>query len=225
MGERSNAGWPAALRGDHGRAEQEQAYLDLGSYLHGVLYNYLCMRRNNLQYLAQMNDHDLSELAGDFVQDTLVGLAQEGLLDKYRPTGKFTSWAAKVAVREAGRQLRRHQWTTSLRLEPATEEADDEGGFPFPELEDTTSPAPERASIYSDVWNVLLHAFATRLNPRQQQALAMRLQEYTTRDIAEMLETTENNVYILISQARRILKEEMLAAGHTMEDILDAFQG
>lgn len=223
MGDRTSADWLAALRGDQGQPEQAEAYADLAEYLHIIIYNYLLRRRSSLLYLAQLDNHDLSELASDFVQDTLLRFAQD-LLEKYRPTGRFTSWAAKVATREAGQQLRRHEWARKERLEPAPDADDSEDGFAFPQLEGTTGLAPERASICSDIWNTIQQAFEAKLGPRQRKALAMRLQGATTSEIAEALETTNNNVYILTYQARKVLKEEMLTAGYTMQEILEAFE-
>jgi RNA polymerase sigma factor (sigma-70 family) len=201
--ERSNEDWLAGLRGQIGSDAQQQAYTDLARFLSVVAYNYLLMRSVNIAVLTTFDPADLAALAEEFVQDTLEKLAahDHALLDGYRGSGRFTSWAAVIVRRVIAKELKKRIWTQRQREEENDSPLAANGGLP---LEVRTS----------------LEECLGKLPERQRQALLRCLvEEESTEDVAAALQTNVNAVYLLVLKAKRKTKECLQAADINYADI------
>ena len=110
---RSNQQWLDELRGDKGVDAQQEAHLDLATYLYVVARNYLRYRRSDINALHTLAEEELNELARDYAQDLLEKFTanQFAQLSKFRGDGKFTSWAAQCLRNDIAGLLRRAPFT------------------------------------------------------------------------------------------------------------------
>src|SRR5687767_4027494 len=95
--------WIIALRGPAG--PREQALGELHALLLRAARFELSRRRSQLAQLAATDVEDLATQAAD---DALMAIL--GKLDSFRGTSRFTTWAYKFALLEAGVKARRRAW-------------------------------------------------------------------------------------------------------------------
>jgi RNA polymerase sigma-70 factor (ECF subfamily) len=95
--------WIAALRGPAG--PRERALSELHSLLLRAARFELSRRRGQLQHLSAPDIDDLGMQAAD---DALMAIL--GKLDGFRGMSRFTTWAYKFALLEAGVKARRRAW-------------------------------------------------------------------------------------------------------------------
>lgn len=217
MSQRTNQNWLDELRRDRGEEQQRLAYEDLAGYLYVVVYNYLQMRQTNLTVLAHFAPKELAALAQDFVQDTLEKLARDdhALLDQFRGTGRFLSWAAQIARHEAGQELRKSYWT---RREPFPEEHPPElepeewsPSFTLEALIDHSTP--ENTAILDQVVAVLQRCL-DKLQERRRLAFWGCIAEGRSAGfVTTALNTTDNAVHILVYRAKRDLRKCLRGTG------------
>lgn len=201
--DRSNEEWLAGLRGQKGYAAQQQAYRDLGRFLHVVAYNYLLMRCGNIPVLTTFAPEDLTALAEEFVQDTLEKLAanNHALLNGYQGSGQFTSWAAVIVRRVIGKELQKRIWTQRQRTQ------------------ENEAPFVGGGGLSLAVRTSLEECLA-KLPERQRQALLRCLvEEEAAQEVAAALKTNANAVYLLVLKAKRKTKECLQMAGIGYADI------
>src|SRR5689334_14497507 len=110
--ELSSDEWLAALRGS-GRAH-EQAVTKLHGLLLGAARFELSRRRAALSFVR---GEELEDIATQAADDALMAVL--GKLDDFRGASRFTTWAYKFALLEAGVRLRRRAWQDrEVVLEP-----------------------------------------------------------------------------------------------------------
>ena len=223
MDERSDQEWVAQLR-DGERQVQRQAFLDLGRYLHRAVLNYLHRRRNDVLRLRGLDNQELEELARGFTQEALRIVWEK--LPTYAGRGRFTSWAAVIAVRTAGYELRKAYWDEERLSPPEGDQDASDMGVTFSwQWADTRMPSPEARIRTQEILDLIETALHEDLSPRQRFAFVAQFFEgHSSDDIARELGTTRAAVYQLIHEARKKVKRRLLAAGHTPEDVLAAFQ-
>src|SRR4051812_12522430 len=95
--------WLAALRGP--AAQRERAIADLHGLLLRAAQFELGRRSASLAHVAQRERDDLAVQAAD---DALVAILKK--LDTFRGASRFTTWAYKFALLEAGVKARRRAW-------------------------------------------------------------------------------------------------------------------
>ena len=218
---RDDQEWVAQLRSED-PATQRQAFLDLGQYLYRAVFNYLRMRRSSLPRLRDMAPEELEELAGGFAQEALQRIWEK--LPSYTGRGKFTAWAATIAVRTAGYELRKPYWQ-ERRLPAAGGHADEDDPLEWQRYwRDVGAISPEQSAQQQEILDLIEAAVREDLSERQRRAfIAQFLEERSSDDIARELGTTRTAVYQLIHEARKKIKRRLLAAGHTPQDILETF--
>ena len=125
-------------------------------------------------------------------------------LDHYRGESRFTTWAYKFALLEAGVKLRRRAWQDrEVVLEPEN----------WPSLADRRSSAQEDLEQV-EVLRALRRAVDTELTPRQRQVfVALALNEVPIDVLAERLDTNRNALYKTLHDARRKLRRNLADAG------------
>ena len=104
--------WLRALRGEG--AERDEAVARLHELLLRAARFEVSRRRAALAHVRGEELHDIAMQAAD---DALVAVLAK--LDDYRGASRFTTWAYKFALLEAGVRLRRRAWQErELVLEP-----------------------------------------------------------------------------------------------------------
>jgi RNA polymerase sigma-70 factor (ECF subfamily) len=153
------------------------------------------------------NDYD--DLAHQSADDALVAVLSK--LDDFRGDSRFTTWAYKFALFEAGVKVRRRAWQgREVPLEP----------------ENWALLAEDRSTPHQDAetreqFTALRSAIESDLSPHQREVLlAVTLNDVPIDVLAERLNTTRGALYKTIHDARRKLRaaladRELGAGGHT----------
>jgi RNA polymerase sigma-70 factor, ECF subfamily len=144
----------------------------------------------------------LDDVAHQSAHDALVAVLAK--LDSYRGESRFTTWAYKFALLEAGVKMRRRAWNDrEVTLEPA--------GWP--------GFADPGASPYYDAQMAELlaavgEAIAGDLTAHQREVLvAITLNDVPIDVLAERLQTTRGALYKTLHDARRRLRSCLAARG------------
>jgi RNA polymerase sigma-70 factor (ECF subfamily) len=157
--------------------------------------------------LPHLRGGDLEDLAQQSADDALLALL--GKLDQFRGESRFTTWAYKFALLEAGVKLRRRAWQG--RELPLEEEA-------WSVLADTGSPAERRAED-AELFAALQEEIERGLSPRQRQVLvAVALNGVPIDVLAERLGATRGALYKTLHDARRKLRQGLSARGFQLGD-------
>lgn len=199
----TNQQWLDALRSP----ERDEALADLRTILvRGLRYA-----------LADRSDCD-EAILDDFAQEALLKIVDA--LDSFGGDSHFTTWAQKIAVREALTQLRRHRWR-DVSLDKTTGALD--GEFISLILADP-SAGPEQQAIQRAIVETSGRLMSERLTDRQRQAMtAVYLHAVPLQEVAVLMRTNRNALYKLLHHARQRLQKEMVAEGFSAQDVLDAF--
>jgi RNA polymerase sigma-70 factor (ECF subfamily) len=161
-------------------------------------------RRRSLPRLPARELDDLVQQAAD---DALVALL--GKLQTFRGTSRFTTWAYKFALLEAGVRLRRRAWQG--REVPLGEDAG-------PWLVDMR-PSPHADAETAEVLTAIRTAIARELTPHQRDVLvAITLDDVPIDVLAERLSTTRGALYKTLHDARRKLRACLAQQGLTIGD-------
>jgi RNA polymerase sigma-70 factor, ECF subfamily len=208
----SNEGWLRALRAPG--AEQAQALATLRRGLLRALQWHLTAH----QSAWGLAPEQAQMLAEDLVQDALLTIVEK--LDTFRGESQFTTWAYAVALRHAFGELRRQRWH-----EHAVEARAARTPLPMWPLEDQRARSPEQAAQQAEIWHIISTIIAQDLTVRQRTVLVGHVFQGVPLDrVAEELGTTRDNVYKLLHDARKKLKQRLLQRGFTYADILKAFE-
>jgi RNA polymerase sigma-70 factor, ECF subfamily len=144
---------------------------------------------------------DLDDLAYQSADDALMSILRR--LGDFRGDSRFTTWACKFAVVEAGAKVRRHAWRgREIPLTPAL----------WPLLADGAPSADQQAEAQD-----LLRALGEeieRLTPRQRKVfVAVALNDVPIDVLAERLNTTRGALYKTLHDARRKLRAALAVRG------------
>jgi RNA polymerase sigma-70 factor (ECF subfamily) len=182
--------WLDALRDPLAR---DEACARLHALLLRAAHFELARRRRMLAGIPQGELEDLAVQAAD---DALVAILAK--LDSFRGESRFTTWAYKFALLEAGVKLRRRAW----RDREVTLDDD-----PFhPALRDHGPTAQARLEE-AELFAAVRVALQTVLTPRQREVLvALTLDDVPIDVLAERLGTTRGALYKMLHDARRKLR-------------------
>jgi RNA polymerase sigma-70 factor (ECF subfamily) len=190
--------WLAALRGS--TAEREEAI----AALHALLLRGAHFELNRRsQQLAGVSHGEREDLATQAADDALVAILAK--LDTFRGASRFTTWAYKFVLLEAGVKARRRAWQG--REVPLS---DDEWLVP----RDLGPSAQERVES-AELMETLTQAIRTQLTPHQRQVFgALALNAVPIDVLAERLDTTRGALYKTLHDARKKLRVALEEAGH-----------
>jgi len=193
--------WVDALTGEG--AERDEALGDLHDLMLRAARFELGRRR---AALSHVRGEDIEDLAVQAADDALVALL--GKLHTYRGASRFTTWAYKFALLEAGVRVRRRAWQgREVVLEPES----------WPELADA-GPSVEERREGAELLAALKSAVREQLTPHQRAVFtALALNEVPIDVLSERLGTTRGALYKTLHDARRKLRAE-LAAGGVVEE-------
>lgn len=211
-GSRSNDEWLADLGAQDTRAE---ALADLRDYLLRAVYVYMDRHREDLSDLGRS---ELEQMAEDFAQEALLQVLER--LDTFRGESKFTTWAYRFVINVAAGELRLRRWRTlSMEAVVGQEEV---SLLHF--LSDTAAPDPETAAARVEIAALMKRLIRHELTERQRIALInVKLRGVPVDVVAEELDTNRNNIYKLVYDARKKLKEGLERRHYSQADVLAIF--
>jgi RNA polymerase sigma-70 factor, ECF subfamily len=199
--DQASLAWIERLSSDG--AQREAAVGELYALLLRAARFEVGRRRVAFPYLRD-SDHD--DLAAQSAADALVAVL--GKLSDFRGESRFTTWAYKFAVFEAGAKVRRHAWQgREIPLAPGS----------WPLLADTT-PSPLQYAEARDLLDTLHAAIKCELTTRQRDVLvAVAINDVPIDVLAERLGATRGAVYKTLHDARQKLRAVLAARGLTID--------
>jgi RNA polymerase sigma-70 factor (ECF subfamily) len=178
--------WITALQGPP--AVREPALAELHALLLRAARFELGRRR---AMLSDVSHGEIEDLAAQAADDAMVALL--GKLDTFRGASRFTTWAYKFALLEAGVKARRRAWRG--REVPLEDTVTDRGPSAHEVLED------------AETLRAVRDAMDTVLTPHQRQVfVALALNGVPIDVLAERLDTTRGALYKTLHDARRKLR-------------------
>jgi RNA polymerase sigma-70 factor, ECF subfamily len=180
-------------------AQRDAAIATLHALLLKAARYEIARRRVSFPHLRG-NDYD--DLAHQSADDALVAVL--GKLGDFRGDSRFTTWAYKFALLEAGVKIRRRAWQgREVPLEP-------EGWSVLVQAGTTPQEDAETAERLTS----LRDAIKTELSPHQREVLvAVTLNGIPIDVLAERLNTTRGALYKTIHDARHKLRGALAARG------------
>ncbi len=153
--------------------------------------------------LGGLRPDELDDLATQAADDALMAIMRK--LHTYRGDSRFTTWAYKFALLEAGVKARRRAWRgREVPLDPdGADRLADWRSAPDVDAETAELLALVRRSIDQD------------LTPRQRAVLvAIVLEDVPIDVLAERLATTRGALYKTLYDARKKLRARLVEEGH-----------
>jgi RNA polymerase sigma-70 factor, ECF subfamily len=149
-----------------------------------------------------LRGNDFDDLAQQSADDALVAVLSK--LGDFRGDSRFTTWAYKFALFEAGVKIRRRAWQgREVPLEP-------EGWSLLSHSGATPQEDAETAELLAGIQD----AIKTELSPHQREILvAVTLNDVPIDVLAERLNTTRGALYKTIHDARHKLRRALAAHG------------
>ena len=199
---RDSQAWLNALHGPP--AIREAAIAELHALLMRGALHELARRKHTLVHLDGENVHDLATQAAD---DALVAILAK--LDTFRGASRFTTWAYKFVLLEAGVKARRRAWH-------GREVVLDAGSWPLAaESSNGTQQALEDAELLRAIGDCVRRD----LTPHQREVFSsLALNGVPIDVLAERLATTRGALYKTLHDARRRLRGALAEAGYAIDD-------
>ena len=171
-------------------------------HLHGVL---LRATRHQVWRLRDLlpgaGGAELEDLAQQAADEALLHLLRR--LSSFEGRSRFTTWAYKFGIFQAGVEVRRQAWRGREVALPDT--------FVVPDRAPSAAEVTEAADLACAVQS----AIATALTPHQRRvALALLVEEVPIDVLADRLGTTRNALYKTLHDARQRLRAALAAAGY-----------
>jgi len=156
--------------------------------------------------LSHVRGEELDDIALQAADDALVAVLAK--LDDYRGASRFTTWAYKFALLEAGVRLRRRAWQErEVVLEPEA----------WPLMADA-GVSPQGQAETSELMRTLRDSIDGCLTEHQREVLvALALDGVPLDVLAERLGTTRGALYKTLHDARRKLRADLTRKGFTLE--------
>ena len=194
--------WLVALRGPAPAREEALAELH-GMLLRGARFE-LHRRSASLAHVPPGERDDLAMQAAD---DALAAILAK--LDSFRGASRFTTWAYKFVLLEAGVKARRRAWHgREISL------GDDEWQLP----RDARPSAHEQVEG-AELLRAIGAAIRSELTPHQREVFcALALNGVPIDVLAERLGTTRGALYKTLHDARRKLRASLAGAGFEIDE-------
>lgn len=174
--------------------------------------------------LAKYVDRELEAFVEDVAQDALLKILDN--VHTFRGESKFVTWAMKIAVREGLTELRRKRWD-DISIEdlkgPGEEE---ESGEINRELFAAGDPSPELTTAQKIALEQVREIIQNVLTEKQRIAITgIMINGLSITVVADQMGTNRNNLYKLIHDARKKIKNEFEIQGIDPEKMLDELSG
>ena len=203
LGPTDSRGWVSALR--RPGPERDEAVAALHELLLRAARFEVSRRR---AALSHVRGEELDDLALQAADDAVVAVL--GKLDDYRGASRFTTWAYKFALLEAGVRLRRRAWQErEVVLEPE--------GWP---LMADTGQSPQGQAEANELMLAITDSIDSCLTEHQREVLvALTLNGVPLDVLTDRLNTTRGALYKTLHDARRKLRTELATRGFALDSI------
>lgn len=162
------------------------------------------------QDLANSQPGELDDLATQAGADALMAIMRK--LHTYRGDSRFTTWAYKFALLEAGVKIRRRTWQE--REVPLQDDG-------WAELGDRRAE-PDIDAETAELLDAVRDAIAEALTPHQRAVLvAIALNGVPIDALAERLSTTRGALYKTLHDGRKKLRARLAADGYELDYLQD----
>jgi RNA polymerase sigma-70 factor (ECF subfamily) len=163
-------------------------------------------RRHDL--VARISTGELEDLANQAADDAMAAILAK--LDTFRGASRFTTWAYKFVLLEAGVRARRRAWQgREVALEDES----------WRRLADT-GPSAQQTVENAELLHAIVDAMDTALTTHQREVFtALALNEVPIDVLAERLTSTRGALYKTLHDARRKLRTELATRGFALDSI------
>ena len=191
--------WLADLRADSAR--RQAAVARLHALLLKAARFEIGRRRGAFPHLR---GNDLDDLAQQSADDALVSVLAR--LDEFRGLSRFTTWAYKFALYEAGAKVRKRAWQgREIPLDdPAWERL-------------AAADSPEHRIEQTEVLGALRESLDALTAHQRRVFTALALNEVPIDVLAERLETSRGALYKTLHDARTRLRVQLSERGFEIE--------
>lgn len=209
----TNEAWIASLQATG--AVRDEAIQALRTYLLRAVLVYLTRHRSDL---SVFHYDELRQLAEDWTQEAVLQVLNN--LDSFRGDSKFTTWSYRVAINLVAGELRRKRWeTTSLDALELSRSAE------IQQRLDDRNETPEAGLTRGQIWEAVESVLLNELTDRQRTVLTrVVLDGEPVEIVATDMGTNRNNIYKIVHDARKKMKQAIETRGWTAEEVLDAFR-
>ena len=164
-------------------------------------------------------DRELEQFVEDVAQDSILKILDN--IESFRGESKFMTWAMKIAVREGLTELRRKRWDNISIEDLKGGDSQEEGGEIFSDTFSDSQPSPESSAAQKLMIEKIEKMIEELLTDRQQKAMeALLIKGMPSFMVAEEMGTNRNNLYKLLYDARKKLKNELEVQGMDPEKLL-----
>jgi RNA polymerase sigma-70 factor, ECF subfamily len=154
----------------------------------------------------QLGGADLDDLAWQSADDALMSVLRR--LADFRGDSRFTTWAAKFAIVEAGAKVRRHAWRRrEIPLAPAF----------WPMVTDNAASPVQHAEA-QDLLAAVQDEIGQLTSRQREVFTAIALHDVPIDVLAERLNTTRGALYKTLHDARRKLRVALAGRGLGIEE-------
>ena len=162
--------------------------------------------RRRADALGGMSRGALDDLAAQAADDALSAIVRK--LGDFRGESRFTTWAYKFVLLEAGVKARRHAWQDrEVALADDAWQRLADGG-----------PTAHQSAESGELLRAIGMAMRDSLTPHQRAVLtALALDGVPIDVLSERLGTTRGALYKTLHDARRKLRAALAAAGHDLD--------
>jgi len=147
------------------------------------------------------------EDAEDATQQTFINVMEH--LDQFREEAAVATWILRIATNQALATLRKRRGRSTVPLDTQPNPGDDETPMPHPEFIAQWRDDPAELAERSEVKELLGQALS-ELDEKHRVVFVLRdVEEFSTRETAELLGISESNVKVRLLRARLRLRERL----------------
>jgi RNA polymerase sigma-70 factor (ECF subfamily) len=150
--------------------------------------------------------------AEDATQQTFIKVMEN--LEQFREESSVATWVLRIATNHALTMLRRRRPERNIPLE-VTPQVDGEGPLPHPHFIAQWKNDPADLAVRAEIKQLLSEALE-ELEEKYRVIFTLRdIEQFSTRETAEILGISESNVKVRLLRARLQLRERLT---HTLGD-------
>nr|QIY66564.1 sigma-70 family RNA polymerase sigma factor [Streptomyces sp. RPA4-2] len=193
-----SAAWVDALEGGHG-SHYEQACTQLHELLVRIAMNEVFRRGPRYRITGP----ELNDLAHQAAADALMRITHK--IQEFRGDARFTTWAFRFVVLEVSSKLGRHFWRVAHTLFDLDE---------WTQVPDRSGSDPVSHWQARELGEAARNAVETALSAHQRQVFTAVVNGVPLETLASELETNRNALYKTMFDARKKLRDQLVASGH-----------
>lgn len=148
--------------------------------------------------------------AEDATQQTFLSVMEH--MDRFREEASVATWILRIATNHALKILRKKRGLKTVPLETQIDSSSDEEGLRRPDFiaqwHDNPADLAERGEVMQ-----LLREALEELDEKYRVVFVLRdIEEFSTRETAELMDISESNVKVRLLRARLQLRERLTRA-------------